>query len=158
MTRNVSWIAAGIWFAAAVVCRAGEGMPDDTATPREFGRATIAKIVPGVTSAVEVQALLGKPWRQTVFGSGDECPPKPKADQAKPTAARNPDQAKKFNPYEPGTAVGAWDYRGRDSGGDYILRIEFDTRYITYLVARIPTAGAGVARVEAPAGPTESQP
>jgi hypothetical protein len=151
MSHKTWWMAVGIcWLGTTAVGWTDDGIPADTATPREFNHATIAKIVPGVTTAVEVQTLLGKPWRQTVFGSGAQCPPKPTGNQADPSAARNPDQAKKFNPYEPGAAVGAWDYRGRDSSGRYILRIEFDTRYITYLIAKIPTAGEGVAQVESP--------
>jgi len=150
MTHKTWWMLVGIWISATAVCSADEGAPSDADSPHEFRSTTLAKIVPGVTTAVEVQTLLGKPWRQTVFGSGDECPRKPTGNQADPTVARNPDQAKKFNPYEPGAAVGAWDYRGRDSSGNYILRVEFDTRYITYLIAKIPTTGPGVAQVEAP--------
>jgi hypothetical protein len=156
MTWN-SRIAFTWLIAAAAMCQAGDGTPVDSTTAREFSPATLAKIVPGVTTAVEVQTLLGKPWRQTIFGSGDQCPRKPSGDQAVPVAARNPDQAKKFNPYEAGAAVGAWDYRARDSSGSYLLRVEFDTRYVTYLVARIPNTGAGIAQVEA-APPAQAEP
>jgi endonuclease YncB( thermonuclease family) len=127
----------------------------DLQAAREFSAATLAKIVPGVTTAVEVQGLLGKPARQLVFGSGVPCPPKPSdPSQAAQSKAPNADQAKGFNPYEKGVAVSAWDYHAKDSTGDYLLRVEFDARYVTYLVAKIPRAGTGIARV--PAASAES--
>jgi hypothetical protein len=126
--------------------------------PRDL-TAAAAAIVPGVTSAVQVQALLGKPWRQIVFGSGAQCPPKPPhASDTTRSVARNPDQSKGFNPYEKGVAVSAWDYRGRDSSGDYVLRVEFDTRYITFMIAKIPQAGAGVASVASPSAASDKPP
>jgi hypothetical protein len=155
-------IEAGLLVARATLCatafaicclgaaagHAADAPPQQAAAaPRDFGAAA-AKIIPGVTTAVQVQALLGKPWRQIVFGSGAQCPPKPfHASDTAQSVARNPDQAKGFNPYEKAAAVSAWDYRGRDSGGDYVLRVEFDTRYITFMIAKIPQAGVGVASV-----------
>jgi hypothetical protein len=137
---------------AAASASAGDAVP--AANPqaaREFSAATLAKIHPGVTTAVEVQALLGKPIRQVVFGAGVPCPPKP-SDPRQAAKGKDPnaDQAKRFNPYEKGAPVSAWDYRGKDSAGDYVLRVEFDARYVTYLVAKIPHAGTGIAEVPGP--------
>jgi hypothetical protein len=124
------------------------GSVADPQAAREFTAATLAKILPGVTTAVQVQSLLGKPWRQLVFGAGVPCPPKPSdPSQAAKRKADNPDQAKGYNPYEKGVAVSAWDYRGKDSSGGYVLRVEFDARYVTYLIAKIPQLGRGIARV-----------
>jgi hypothetical protein len=150
--KLVSAMALGTCCLGATTGYCGGGPPrPNPATPRDFAAATLAKIIPGVTTAVQVQALLGRPWHETVFGSGSECPPKP-FNGKKPTdsAARNPDQPKAFDPYGKGPAVDAWDYRGRDSAGAYVIRIEFDTNYITYLVAKIRANGTGVATVEQP--------
>jgi len=146
--------AVALALCALGAATASGGDPPSAADPqaaRQFSAATLAKIVPGVTTAVQVQGLLGKPSRQLVFGAGVPCPPKPSdPSQAAQSKAPNADQAKRFNPYEKGAAVSAWDYRAKDSSGDYLLRVEFDARYVTYLVAKIPQAGTGIARVPGP--------
>jgi hypothetical protein len=142
-------------LAGAAVSPAADPPQQAGAEPRDYG-ADAARIVPGVTTAVQVQALLGKPWRQIVFGSGAECPPKAfHASDTAQSVARNPDQAKGFNPYEKKAAVSAWDYRGRDAHGSYVLRVEFDTSYVTFMIAKIPQAGAGVASVASAPGATD---
>jgi hypothetical protein len=151
MIAKAGALSSAALFAIACFGAASGSVADppapQAATPGDLSVAA-ARIVPGVTSAVQVQALLGKPWRQIVFGSGEECPPKPfHASDTAPSVARNPDQPRGFNPYEKGVAVTAWDYRGRDVHGDYVLRVEFDTRYVTFMIAKIPQAGAGVASV-----------
>ena len=145
-------VALALCTLGAATASAGDAASAaDAQAAREFSAATLARIVPGVTTAVQVQALLGKPSRQLVFGAGVPCPPKPSdPSQAAQTKAPNADQAKRFNPYEKGAPVSAWDYRGKDSKGDYVLRVEFDARYVTYLVAKIPQAGTGIARVPGP--------
>jgi len=141
---------------AATACGADVAATADPGAARDFSVATLAKIHPGVTTAVEVQGLLGKPWRQLVFGAGVPCPPRPSdPSQAAKGKAPNADQAKAFNPYERGAAVSAWDYRGKDSAGDYVLRVEFDARYVTYLVAKIPHAGTGIAQVPGPSAKSD---
>jgi hypothetical protein len=145
----VSAVALALCTLGAAASYAGDAASaTDPGAARDFSAATLAKIVPGVTTAVEVQALLGRPMRQVVFGSGVPCPPKPSdPSQTAQSKAPNPDQVKVFNPYEKGAAVSAWDYRGKDSSGDYLLRVEFDARYVTYLIAKIPQPGTGIARV-----------
>jgi hypothetical protein len=148
----VSAVALALCTLGAAATYAGDAASaTDPGASRDFSAATLAKIIPGVTTAVEVQALLGRPMRQLVFGSGVPCPPKPSdPSQAAQRKDPNPDQAKGFNPYEKGVAVSAWDYRGKDASGDYVLRVEFDARYVTYLIAKIPHASAGVAEVPSP--------
>jgi hypothetical protein len=104
----------------------------DSAAARDLSPPTLAKIVPGVTTETEVQALLGKPSYDIEFGSGALCPPKP--------------SAKSLN--EP--TVNSWNYRGRDAKGPFVVHIEFDQNYVTYLIAKIPINGVGVARMVKP--------
>ncbi|HEX4152576.1 MAG TPA: hypothetical protein VHY75_10270 [Steroidobacteraceae bacterium] len=128
----VSAVIFGVcWFGAWTVCAAPPSATDP-ATERNFSAETLAKIIPGVTTETEVQALLGKPSYAVDFGSGALCPPKP--------------SGKSIN--EP--TVNSWNYRGRDSDGPYVVHIEFDANYVTYLISKIPITGVGVARVAKP--------
>jgi hypothetical protein len=159
--RLLGALALGMCVFRATAGYCGAGSPTlEAATARDLSAATLANIIPGVTTAVQVQALLGRPWHETVFGSGAECPPKPfEAKGSKPTesVARNPDTPKPFAPYGKGPAVIGWDYRGRDADGAYVVRIEFDTNYVTYLIARMRDNGVGVARVEKPSPTTDKR-
>jgi outer membrane protein assembly factor BamE (lipoprotein component of BamABCDE complex) len=90
---------------------------------RDFSDATLARIVPGRTTKAEVQALLGKPWRETELDEEDV-----------------------MYPGDPSVAV--WEYRGRGPKGPYRVHVEFDKRDATTLIARIPDKAArAVARV-----------
>ncbi len=135
-------VAAAVVLAACCLA-ASTGQCDEdaaaqgSATARDFGPATLSKIIPGVTTETEVQALLGKS-QDMQFGSGALCPPK--------AADRSVQQT-----------VDSWNYRGRDADGAYIVHIEFDANYVTYLITRIPINGVGVARLAKPQ-PTAEQP
>lgn len=127
-------ILAACCFATSAVCFGA----DPSAPNRDFSSATLAKIIPGVTTETDVQALLGKS-DDMQFGSGTLCPPKPSNKSVEPT-------------------VDSWNYRGRDANGRFIVHIEFDANYVTYLVAKIPTNGVGVARRAQPQPSADQQP
>ena len=93
---------------------------------RDFADRTLAKIVPGSTTKAQVEALLGRPWRDTELDEEDSM-------------------------YPGDPAVDVWEYRGRDSHGTYRVHIEFDKRDVTTLIAKIPDKTArAVARVAKP--------
>jgi outer membrane protein assembly factor BamE (lipoprotein component of BamABCDE complex) len=73
---------------------------------------SLARVTPGVSTKVQVQSLLGAPWRVVQF---NDC-----------------------GMSMPGQADETWDYRGKDAGGAYRLHIEFDDSGIATLVAKIP--------------------
>lgn len=132
-TREIATVVllvAGL-AAGSGTCAADQSEPD-SATVRDLSASILAKIIPGVTTETEVQALLGKPSYDIEFGSGALCPPKA--------------SAKSIN--EP--TVNSWNYRGRDAKGAFIVHIEFDQNYVTYLIAKIPINGVGVARMAKP--------
>jgi outer membrane protein assembly factor BamE (lipoprotein component of BamABCDE complex) len=92
---------------------------------RNYTDQTLAKIVPGHTTKPEVEALLGRPWRDTQLDEEDVMPGDP--------------------------AVEVWEYRGRASQGTYRVHIQFDKSDVTTLVARIPDKTArAIARVAKP--------
>jgi hypothetical protein len=85
---------------------------------RDFGAATLARVVPGRTTKTQVRTLLGEPWRD--MHHGDE---------------ENP-------------ANDVWDYQGHDASGSYLVHIEFNPHNVVTLIAKIPEkAGFGVATV-----------
>ncbi|HTV88966.1 MAG TPA: hypothetical protein VME41_08125 [Stellaceae bacterium] len=93
---------------------------------RQFSTQTLDKIDPGHSTKAEVEALLGKPWRDT------------KIDDDSIT-------------YEGDPSVDEWEYRGQDSQGTYRVHIEFDQHDVTTLIAKISDAtGKAVARVATP--------
>ena len=92
----------------------------------DFADQTLAKIIPGHTTKTEVEALLGKPWRDTQLDEEDVMPGDP--------------------------AVEVWEYRGLRSQGAYRAHIQFDKSGVTTLIAKIPDkTGRAVARVAKPA-------
>ena len=102
---------------------AGQVPPSQQA--RDFADQTLAKIVPGHTTKAEVEALLGKPWRDTQLDDEDVMPGDP--------------------------AVEVWEYRGRGPQGTYRVHIQFDKSDVTTLIAKIPDkTGRAVARVAQP--------
>lgn len=93
---------------------------------RNFSNRTLARIIPGHTTKAQVQALLGKPWRDTELD-------------------------KESIPYQGDPSVDIWEYRGRDSKGTYRIHIEFDKHDTTTLVAKVPDkTGRAVAKVAKP--------
>lgn len=108
----------------------GQDRPANTASAstlesqkvRDFSDETLAKVVPGHTTKAEVEALLGKPWRDTDFTTGDDA-----------------------------LGIDIWEYRGKDPNGTYRVHIEFNDKNITTLIAKIPDKTAqGVARTAPP--------
>lgn len=97
-------VATAVLLASCLA--AGSG----TCADQSEADSTLAKIIAGVTTETEVQALLGKPSYDMEFGSGALCPPKP--------------SAKSIN--EP--TVNSWNDRGRDAKGPFVVHIEFDHR------------------------------
>ena len=92
---------------------------------RDLPDWTLAKIVPGHTRKSEVEALLGRPWRDTELGDEDTMP----GD----------------------SSVDVWEYRGQGAQGAYRVHIQFDKSDITTLIAKIPEkTGRAVARVAQP--------
>ena len=93
---------------------------------RDYPEQTLARIVPGRTTKAEVEAMLGKPWRDTQLDDEDVMPGDPSVD--------------------------VWEYRGRGRQGDYRVNIQFDKADVTTLIAKIPEkTGRAIARVAAPA-------
>jgi outer membrane protein assembly factor BamE (lipoprotein component of BamABCDE complex) len=80
---------------------------------RDLNMETLAKINVGVSTAAQVEQLLGTPWRTTNYG---DC---------------NPVDYQEF-----------WEYVGRDATGLFRIHIEFDEDHIARIVARIPKTGA----------------
>lgn len=92
----------------------------------DFGDQTLAKIVPGHTTKTDVEALLGKPWRDTELDEEDVM-------------------------YPGDPSVDVWEYRGRGPKGTYRVHIQFDKSDVTTLIAKIPDKTArAVARVANP--------
>jgi hypothetical protein len=87
---------------------------------RNFSARILDKVVPEHTTKAEVEALLGKPWRDTkVDGIVGDCQPNQRTSPGDPS-------------------VDIWEFRGRDSNGTYRVHIEFDEHDITVLIAKIP--------------------
>ncbi|HLX30012.1 MAG TPA: hypothetical protein VKV24_16140 [Casimicrobiaceae bacterium] len=92
---------------------------------RDYTDQTLAKIVPGHTTKAEVEAMFGKPWRDTELDEEDVMPGDP--------------------------SVEVWEYRGWGAQGAYRVHIQFDKRDATTLIAKIPEkTGRAVARVARP--------
>lgn len=92
---------------------------------RNLSPRILGKLVPGHSTKAEVEAVLGKPWRDTRLT----------ADTV---------------PYKGDPSVDIWEFRGRDSHGTYRVHIEFDAHDISTLVAKIPDKAArATARVSA---------
>lgn len=92
---------------------------------RDYTGSTLAKIIPGHTTKAEVEAMFGKPWRDTQLDEEDVMPGDP--------------------------SVEVWEYRGRGAQGAYRVHIQFDKGDITTLIAKIPEkTGRAVARVARP--------
>lgn len=93
----------------------------DPAIARDFSATTLAEVDLGRTTKTEVEALLGRPWRTTFSGNADD-----RAPLFGSTGARSPD-------------------------GTYRVHIEFDSRDVTTLTAKIlDKAGEAPARVAKP--------
>jgi len=109
-------------------------------TSRQFSDDTLAKVIPGQTTKAQVEALLGRPWRDT---------PLDVAHTHNHTATHTPSPG--------GDPCDTWEYRGRDSNGTYRVHIEFDSHDITTLIAKIPDkTGQARARVaKTPSAPSK---
>jgi hypothetical protein len=126
-----SLLAVGALMNAAVAADNGN-LKSGTAPPlpqsrkiRDYTDQALAKIVPGRTTKAEVEAMFGKPWRDTQLDEEDIMPGDP--------------------------SVGVWEYRGRSAQGAYRVHIQFDKREVTTLIAKIPEkTGRAVARVAKP--------
>jgi len=113
----VSLVAVALCSFAPPVGHCGNDR-SDPGTLRHFTAATLDKVVPGQTTKMQIEALLGQPWRTTHTIESDA----------------------------PGAEV--WEYRGQDSEGTYRIHIEFDSHNITSLIAKIPDkTGQAPARV-----------
>jgi hypothetical protein len=117
-------------FAATILdppatCAYAQSLPKSTSAARlpksqevrNFNARILDKVLPGHTTKAEVEALLGKPWRDT-----------------KLTA--------ETIPYKGDPSVDIWEFPGRDSHGTYRVHIEFDEHDITTLIAKIPDKAA----------------
>ena len=115
------WFMGAAMFALCCVAGSagfGANTSADPGRARDFSTATLAKVIPGKTTEAQIEALLGKPWRTSFSDDQDE----------------------------PGPVV--WEYRGLDSRGTYRVHIEFDSRNVTTLIAKIPDkTGEAPARV-----------
>jgi hypothetical protein len=125
-------------FAAASAYGAGDTpnivpppgyVPDYSGYTKDYPDATLDKVIPGQTTKAQVTALLGQPWRTTIYGEPGEDAPGQEAPEV-------------------------WEWRGRDSTiGPYRVHIEFNAHDITTNIAKIPeSTGMAPARV-APAAP-----
>jgi outer membrane protein assembly factor BamE (lipoprotein component of BamABCDE complex) len=127
---TVKQLVAAVAFAMCCLAASAGFCGDDPRTAREFSDATLAKVVPGQTTKAQVEALLGKPWRDTEL---------------------DPAHAHTHTPGPSEPYVDIWEYRGRDSNGTYRVHIEFDSHNITTLIAKIPDKTAQArARVAQP--------
>jgi outer membrane protein assembly factor BamE (lipoprotein component of BamABCDE complex) len=90
----------------------------------------LAKVMPGMSTKVQVQALLGTPWRIVQFNDCGHA--------------------------MPGQADETWDYRGKDAKGTYRIHIEFDDNNVASLVAKIPDQVAGGKGTAAKIAPADS--
>jgi outer membrane protein assembly factor BamE (lipoprotein component of BamABCDE complex) len=131
-------------FAAAVLsppatCAYAQSLSKGTSAARlpksqevqNFSARILDKVVPGHTTKAEVEALLGKPWRDTALD--DETIP---------------------YPGDPSRDI--WEFRGRDSHGAYRVHIEFDQHNVTTLIAKIPDkTGQATARVPEQSGASQ---
>lgn len=97
---------------------------------RDYSDQTLAKIVPGHSTKAQVEALLGRPWRDTELDEEDVLPGDP--------------------------SVEVWEYRGHGSRGAYRVHIQFDKGDVTTLIAKIPEkTGRAVARAAKPTAASE---
>jgi len=101
---------------------------------RDFADSILAKIVPGHTTKAEVEALLGKPWRETELDEEDIS-------------------------YPGDPSVEIWEYRGQHARATYRVHIEFDRHDVTTLIAKIPDKAARAeARVANPVPDSAKKP
>jgi len=91
----------------------------------------IARIIPGHTTKVELQSLLGVPWRVVQFNDCGEA----MDDQADET----------------------WEYRGGRTNGAYRVHVEFDDHGIVHLIAKIPDNSPGGKGTAAKTTPAQMQ-
>jgi outer membrane protein assembly factor BamE (lipoprotein component of BamABCDE complex) len=134
--------AATLVIAPPLVAANGQNGPKSTtAAPvpesqrvRDFADATLDKIVPGHTTKAEVEALLGKPWRETELDEEDVS-------------------------YPGDPSVEIWEYRGQHARATYRVHIEFDQHDVTTLIAKIPDKAARAeARVANPVPDSAKKP
>ena len=98
--------------------------PDASGYNQDYSDATLAKVTPGETTKAQVEALLGQPWRTTVFAEIGEDEPGHEAPEV-------------------------WEWRGQDSqNGLYRVHIEFNQKGIVTNIAKVPEkTGIAPARV-----------
>jgi hypothetical protein len=120
--------AALFWLAPAAADAASTTpSPAGSLTRQQIG--ALGKIVPGQSTKVDVEALLGKPWRVVQFNDCGEA--------------------------MDGQDDETWEYRGADANGGFRLHVEFNERGMVHLFAKIPDAapgGAGTAAKVEPGG------
>jgi hypothetical protein len=87
--------------------------PDSSGYDQDYSDATLAEVIPGSTTKAQVEALLGQPWRTTVFAEGHDKP-----------GHEEPE---------------VWEWRGQDSqNGLYRVHIEFNLKGIVTNIAKVP--------------------
>jgi outer membrane protein assembly factor BamE (lipoprotein component of BamABCDE complex) len=104
--------------------RAWGATPDASGYNHDYSDATLVEVMPGKTTKAQVEALLGQPWRTTVFAEIGEDEPGHEAPEV-------------------------WEWRGQDSqNGLYRVHIEFNLQGVVTNIAKVPEkTGMAPARV-----------
>ena len=123
--------ALSLSFLGASTARCADGWATAIPPPHAdtISTATLARVVPGISTKAEVKSLLGEPWRIVQF---NDC-----------------------GMSMPGQADESWDYRGRNAKGTYRVHIEFDDSDVARLVAKIPDHVAGTKGTRAITAPPD---
>jgi|SRR5712692_1940649 len=125
-TMKSEWLGLVLTLTLCFISGCVAGGPALRPDPAE----TSSKIKVGTSTAAQVKALLGTPWRTTNYGETYcGCP---HADFQE-----------------------VWEYRGADSTGRYRLHIEFDERGIARILVKTSNA-TGTARVLASSTPDQT--
>jgi outer membrane protein assembly factor BamE (lipoprotein component of BamABCDE complex) len=115
--RRVLWTAALLALAAATAGMTAARAAD----PPSVDMDNVAKIQVGTSTASDVKALLGAPYRMTNYG---DC---------------NPIDYQEF-----------WEYLGRDANGVFKIHIEFDDAHVARIIAKDNKKGPIVVLAAAP--------